>query len=192
MSTEYHKLTLTCTGDHIRTKCSLYWHHMMVIEVKSATIVRVIHYTGIEEDVTSKSMQTSVAAKKGASSVYMDTAHIKEEDIEFNLSIQEVELLRYDPESTAKHSGQDAIKRARSRLHEKEYNLLTNNCECLINWAITENSESGQVTDVAVGAAVGVGVGLGMAAVGGIAYGIYRALSGGSKEKDSTKDKEYL
>ena len=44
---------------------------------------------------------------------------------------------------------------------------------------------SGQVIDAA---AVAVGVGAGIAVV---SYGIYRAFSGGSKDKDSSGDKEY-
>ena len=89
----------------------------MVIEVKSATTITVIHYTGIEND-TDAAVRASCAAKKGASSIGLDSAAIKEEDIELDPNSEAVELLRYKPESAAIHEGQDAVKRARTRLHE--------------------------------------------------------------------------
>ncbi|MCG3858848.1 lecithin retinol acyltransferase family protein [Psychrobacter sp. Ps2] len=42
------------------------------------------------------------------------------------------------------------IKRARSRLTEDKYNLLTNNCEHFINWCIYGKARSEQVSHAAI------------------------------------------
>lgn len=41
------------------------------------------------------------------------------------------------------------VKRARSRLSEDKYNLLTNNCEHFINWCIYGKARSEQVSNAA-------------------------------------------
>ena len=47
-------------------------------------------------------------------------------------------------------SRRQTIKRARSRLSEDKYNLLSNNCEHFINWCIYGKSRSEQVSKVAI------------------------------------------
>lgn len=55
------------------------------------------------------------------------------------------------------------VKRARSRLTEDKYNLLTNNCEHFINWCIYGKACSEQVSNVAIyilsGGVSGIGSG---------------------------------
>jgi lecithin:retinol acyltransferase len=45
----------------------------------------------------------------------------------------------------APYSAEEIVRRARSRLGEDAYRLLTNNCEHLCNWCITGVSRSAQV-----------------------------------------------
>jgi hypothetical protein len=47
--------------------------------------------------------------------------------------------------NNAKYSSDDTVKRAQSRLGEKNYNLLTNNCEHFAVWCKTNNAESYQI-----------------------------------------------
>jgi hypothetical protein len=49
------------------------------------------------------------------------------------------------PVPCAKYVGSDAIRRARSRLGEKRYRLLTNNCEHFCSWCLFGQSRSDQV-----------------------------------------------
>jgi hypothetical protein len=44
-----------------------------------------------------------------------------------------------------RRAGEDAVRRARSRLGERRYNLLKNNCEHFCNWCQLEECRSEQV-----------------------------------------------
>ena len=46
------------------------------------------------------------------------------------------------------YSAEETIKRARSKLHEKEYNLLFNNCEHFATWCKTGLAKSYQIGDI--------------------------------------------
>lgn len=161
----------------MRIDCGYYSHHMMVVEVIDSSHVRVIHYTGVCEDATKAAV--AEALMTAISSTSSGQSEIIEEKVEINLGNATVELLRY-AHGVALYTGAEAIKRARSRLNEKQYNLATNNCECFINWAITGKSESGQVNKAVGMAAVGVGLAVGVAAVGGMLY----TLFGGKKKQN--------
>ena len=85
---------------------------------------------------------------------------IREQKIKIDVKAEKVEVLKYPERDNLKlYSPNEAIKRARSRLDEKEYGLFQNNCECFINWAITGESISNQVESgkwaTALGATVG-------------------------------------
>jgi Lecithin retinol acyltransferase len=43
------------------------------------------------------------------------------------------------------HSPEETVRRARSRLGESDYRLLTNNCEHYCNWCLSGDSRSDQV-----------------------------------------------
>jgi Lecithin retinol acyltransferase len=43
------------------------------------------------------------------------------------------------------YSPEEIVRRARSRLGESDYRLLTNNCEHFCNWCLSGNSRSAQV-----------------------------------------------
>ena len=49
------------------------------------------------------------------------------------------------PSAFPKYAGQEAIRRARSRLGENRYRLLTNNCEHFCAWCLYGESRSEQV-----------------------------------------------
>ena len=67
---------------------------------------------------------------------------IKEETL--HLSPRDVQVLEYREKSLEAHSVDKSLETARSRLGEKKYNVLTNNCEHFVNWAKTGVSQSSQ------------------------------------------------
>jgi hypothetical protein len=104
------------------------------------------------------------------------------------VEIKHVILLRY-PHGVDKYNGREAIERARSRLREREYCLFRNNCEHLINWAITDKKESDQIATVAKGAVV---TAAGFAILGGTvaaaAFAYFLASGDGKKRKEKNED----
>jgi hypothetical protein len=67
--------------------------------------------------------------------------------------VEEVELTRFAaghpltirPTPSARYVGDEAVRRARSRLGENHYRLLTNNCEHFCSWCLLGESRSEQV-----------------------------------------------
>jgi hypothetical protein len=67
--------------------------------------------------------------------------------------VEEVELSRFAaghplsirPAPSARYAGDEAVRRARSRLGENRYRLLTNNCEHFCAWCLLGESRSEQV-----------------------------------------------
>lgn len=67
--------------------------------------------------------------------------------------VEEVELTRFAaghaltirPTPSARYVGDEAVRRARSRLGENRYRLLTNNCEHFCAWCLLGESRSEQV-----------------------------------------------
>ena len=70
-------------------------------------------------------------------------AEVKEEIVTIQRE-DKVELLEYQ-EDVRCFSAEKSIERARSKVGEKEYSLVGNNCECFVNWAITDKAVSNQV-----------------------------------------------
>lgn len=125
MSVKYRTCRITRlwdlkAGDHIRVPgyLPLYDHHMLVVGVLTTDKLVVIHYS-----------------KDGMIKV------IKEEIIPVNYNT--VELLEYVNVTAAPPN--EAIERARFRMKERKYNIISNNCEHFINWAKTRVSQSNQV-----------------------------------------------
>lgn len=83
---------------------------------------KVIHYSST--DGTMKSAEICIG--------YMDTHFPKDKYF----------VLDFD---NVKFSAEDTIKRAQSRLGEKSYDLITNNCEHFAVWCKTDNAESYQI-----------------------------------------------
>jgi hypothetical protein len=67
--------------------------------------------------------------------------------------VEEVSLLRFGrgnsirivEHGTNAYTPEEIVRRARSRLGENDYRLLTNNCEHFCNWCVTGVSHSSQV-----------------------------------------------
>ena len=72
-----------------------------------------------------------------------------------------------------------AIARARSRLTEKDYSFFSNNCESLVNWALTGEDVTDQGNVLATGAGLAVGVGV----LGAVAYGLWSVFGGEKREE---------
>lgn len=109
-------------GDHLITERFGYTHHGIYLGWG-----RVIHYSGLAN----------------------------------GLRAGPVEITSLDRFSQGKHTyvqshenrvfcHKQTMKRARSRLSENKYNLLTNNCEHFINWCIYGKARSAQVSNAAI------------------------------------------
>lgn len=88
-------------GDHICVNRGLYWHHGIYLGNG-----RVIHYTGYLKD-------------KGKN------AAVKIESIQKFSKEREI----YYGNSNAQYSDDEIVKRAKSRIGEKDYDIVGNNCE---------------------------------------------------------------
>lgn len=177
----FHLYSLNCSGDHIRVHRKVYYHHMMVTKVIDKSHLRVIHYTGGDE--SGKEVVKAVSSHNCKAEIVETIREIKKSE--------EIELLRYKNGEDI-YTPREAISRARSRLGEKDYNLVTNNCECFINWAYTDRDVSGQVEKVKVGVTVGGAVlgGLALGAAAAIGYGLWKAFGDDGKEKKEQEDFE--
>ena len=60
--------------------------------------------------------------------------------------IETFSTISYSEEACSK-----SLERATSRLGEKEYNLIFNNCEHFVSWCVTGKSHSKQITEIAIG-----------------------------------------
>jgi len=131
---------------------------MLVVKVVSKTRIKVIHY------------RTADYGK----------AVVCEEEITLDPSSETVEVITYSGK-TDTYSAAKAISRARSKVGEEEYHLFNNNCESMVNWALTGEAISKQgdrAKIVLTGVGIAAGIGIGFA----ITVGILGALSGGKKK----------
>ena len=118
------KLTNTCglvPGDHIAWHQKLaYWHHALITKISrfDPNRMKVIHYTGPDQA----------------------TGVVREE---WHKISREHEL--YCIDYNASLPADEVLARARSRLGEKKYCLLSNNCEHFARWCKTGLHESDQV-----------------------------------------------
>ncbi len=69
---------------------------------------------------------------------------------------------KFQREKRKTFSARDTVERARSRIGETEYNLVTNNCEHFAMWCKTGTSESSQVKNIARAAAASGVTGYGL------------------------------
>lgn len=159
-------------GDHIRT-LGFIDHHMLVVKVVDSCHLRVIHYTTNDEKGTNSSDGMVLAAAAACPSLLGSAGEVKEEVIEVDLAKDRHEMLEYPP-GVALHTGEDAIDRARLKLKEKEYNGFSNNCESLVNWAITgkKQTNQGDTASQLAGGLLTVGV------LGAIAFAVTAVLAG--------------
>lgn len=130
-------------GDHLISPRIGYTHHGI-----SAGEGRVIHYSGLYD---------------GRAQRVVEEVRLTEFEREFGFSIRE----RPD----ALFSKPEIVGRARGRLGEELYDLAANNCEHFVEWCITGDQHSRQVSGVAtVGTAVATSM-VGLATRSAVAAG---------------------
>lgn len=122
-------------GDHLVTKRLGYTHHGIYLGRD-----KVIHYSGLANGLRAGPVEiTSLDHFSQGKPTYVQS---------------------YD---NRVFCHKQTVKRARSRLTEDKYNLLTNNCEHFINWCIYGKARSEQVSNVAIyilsGSVSGIGSG---------------------------------
>jgi hypothetical protein len=126
-------------GDHIKVKRIGYSHHG--IDIGDGTVV---HYTdGLGNKINAEVKQTSMQ--------------------EFLDDGGELQIVKYNKSS----STDKVVRSAKSRVGEKGYDLIFNNCEHFARWCKTGDKKSEQVNDVATTS--GASVGTGLLATGSIA-----------------------
>ena len=128
-------------GDHVMEESPLgYWHHFLVEKVRR-NFAWVIHKTG-DQETGMRSLGASDATIK---------AEVSREKF-FLSRDQVVYRVEYDIDDQTDgdeivFSADEAIRRARRRLGERNYNALTNNCEHFCRECKTGRTESYQVYD---------------------------------------------
>ena len=167
------------SGDHIRVvrgatesnPHGTYDHHMLVIAVIDDVTLHVIHYTGEVADAAADSAVTSFGSFgsfgggedvdcEGGGGTRGGSAAVKEQKVRIQVRTEKVEVLEYpEQRGLSLFPPDEAIKRARSRLGEKEYGLFKNNCECFVNWAVTGIATSNQYESGKWSALLGAAVG---------------------------------
>lgn len=122
-------------GDVVKVTHTLYDHYGIYVEV--STGARVIHYTGENgpQDFNGMVRETPL-------SVFLNG--------EKEYSVCKFDPMRYK----TIFSGEKTVERARSKLGQKGYNILTNNCEHFAIWCKTGEEESSQVRDLSYGEVV--------------------------------------
>ena len=121
---------------------------MMVVEVVSDTELAVIHYTGaeqLEEGVDLAASSASPSSGFGSFSFSAGgqlTGEVKEEVLEIEPS--EIQVLEYKDAHIDTYSVEESLERARSRVGEKRYSVVLNNCEHFVNWSKTGTAQSHQ------------------------------------------------
>lgn len=122
------RFSLPKLGDHLITPRTCYFHHGIYVGNE-----RVVHYSGL-----SKGLNLGTV-----------------EDVTLN-EFRQNRNFQVKPHPNCTFSPQVIVQRAKSRLSEKEYNLVFNNCEHFVNWCIYNVSASEQVITVGkVAAATG-------------------------------------
>lgn len=109
-------------GDHLVTKRLGYTHHGIYLGQD-----KVIHYSGLTNGLRAGPVEvTSLDNFSQGKRTYVQS------------------------HKNRVFGHKQTVKRARSRLTEDKYNLLTNNCEHVINWCIYGKAHSEQVSYAAI------------------------------------------
>ncbi len=131
------------------SKHGLYDHHMLVASVPThRKQLHVIHYSqaGGEGAGSLNSFGFGGGEEGGAAEVLEETVTIPDGDT--------IELLEY-PGNVKCFSAEKSIQRAKQKLGEKKYSVISNNCESFVNWAITDQAVSKQIQEGLLGTAAG-------------------------------------
>lgn len=164
----------TNTGAHIRVvrgssvsrDHGLYDHHMLVVHTDRSQVT-VIHYTQRGGEGLGSSASFSSFGDGGEAEVIEEVVQTSEDD--------RIELLEY-PYHIDCFLADEAIERARTKLGEKSYGIFDNNCECLVNWALTGQSVSIQSQSGSLSAGFGALAG----AISGYSKGSWSGLFKGA------------
>ena len=182
VKTIYHLSELK-PGDHIKVNRDKYDHHLLVVKAVSDEKVHVIHYGGGDEGPRIRFKWPPTRPDMGM---------IVEEECGINPG--KVTVLTFkDPPATL-YSPEEAFERARTRLGERRWELFTNNCEHLVNWAFTgvacssQQDASKEVGKDFLETAVKIGVVAGP--VLGAAAGLAKALSSHTQYRRDVKEEE--
>lgn len=146
-----HRVKQPRRGDHLFVSRGLYTHHGIYIGDQ-----RVVHYSG------------ELLQKRNAA--------VREDSLASFAHGGDVQVIKY----ARRLSRESACERALSRVGERDYQLLHNNCEHFARWCVTGEQSSEQTKDVASsgGAALATGAGTG-AAIGFVSSaGAVAGLSG--------------
>ena len=176
---------------------------MLVVEAHSANLFKVIHYTSLFErgpghedehpnPAASSTSGLGIARNENGERIPLgvvaeETLTVTEEDL------KNMQVLRY-PEGVQVFSVEESITRARSRLNEKDYHLVTNNCECFVNWAITGEAVSYQVVSGTMAALKGAvrhakeTYNRGGTAFGVVTNGVLGAVAGYLEHRNAEKE----
>ena len=153
---------------------------MLVVCVVNDTTIKVIHYTGdVRNAGDSFSSFGSAATENAAEDADAGRAEIAEQNIVVDLKTEKLEVLDY-AEGERVFSPSESIERARNRLQEKDYSLWSNNCECFVNWAITDRAVSNQVSAGLTFAGIGAAAGAYQGYKEGGVSGAMKGLLGGA------------
>lgn len=111
-------------GDILVAQRTAYRHYGVYTQDET-----VIHYTSQDSDISkdNKIIETSIRD------------FIKDSNEYFVLNLDS---------SVSVYSPSDTVKRAKSRIGEKLYDVMTNNCEHFAMWCKTGKSESSQIDDI--------------------------------------------
>lgn len=112
-------LQLPDIGDHLISPRGAYFHHGIYVENK-----KVVHYSGLANGLSSGPVEEIPLQDFSNGKGYKVKKH------------------------KCKFTKQEVADRACSRLSEKNYNLIYNNCEHFVNWCIYDVSTSRQVGSV--------------------------------------------
>ena len=104
-------------GTHLMTSRRVYMHHGIYVGRGM-----VVHYAGLSR--------------------FLHSGPVEEVTMSRFSKGRPVRIMEY---SESKYSPQEIVRRARSRLGENEYQVLSNNCEHFCNWCISGRSHSTQV-----------------------------------------------
>lgn len=121
-----------CPGDHLVSPRPGYSHHGIYIGNNT-----VIHYSGLHRNAVSGCV----------CEISVDEFHAG-----FGFRVQN---------NKGRYQGQEAVKRARSRLGEDKYHLLFNNCEHFVHWVLHGKARSQQVNNALIGLTTVVLTGVG-------------------------------
>lgn len=169
---------------------------MLVVAVEDENSLTVIHSTG-----TSKNFTKGLLSYSSTNGTKGPGLKIRKEKKTFTKKeISEMEKMCYSDK--IKINAAKSVQRAEEHLDEASYNLVLNNCEHFVNWAITGVSISAQVEQTkiikdaiiaaaeaavygaidgallgAIGGLVGVGIGAMIGAAVGAATGIFFSLA---------------